>query len=424
MYTILSSNIEQVKNEGLEAKSAEISVAVLMEDLEKGVENPVFYATRYGMLYNPNDDFKPNVSAGQRIKGAHVESYYLQLPEAKNEYKKLLAKKQTSKNDNGENSTEIIDEMKNTIKNQDVRIREQATKIAKLMSEGGKGSNEVEQLQKMIQTLADVQKNRIEIVSNGKTKKVMEKIVHEKFQSILNLIADGQAVYLHGDAGTGKSRLAEDIAEALDLDFYPSSTLTQEFKISGFEDGLGKFHETNFYKAFVYGGLFFLDEMDSCAEDVLVGLNGALASGYYDFPTGTVYAHKNFRCIGAGNTIGRGATEKFTGRNALDMSTLDRFWGIQIDYSPAIDNAVAHGDKELVEFAHEVRRASAETGVIIILSYRSLSRIADYQHMFSLKEIMEYAVIKGIDSDDVKMLSRNMRLSTTNKYFKAFKEAC
>jgi cobaltochelatase CobS len=388
----LSSNIEEVKaTKGMEAKSNEISVAVMMEDLVKGIENPVFYATRYGMLYNPNEDFTPNVKAGQRIQGQHVESYYQQLPEARKEYKKRLADFQASKTGGNDTSSDEAEEMKKLIeslKKKDELIAEQLKKINELS-----------------------------------TTKRVEKIVHERFETIKNLLSSKQAVYLHGDAGTGKSRLAEDIAEALDLTFFPASTITQEYKLSGFIDGHGKFHETNFYKAMKYGGVYFLDEMDSCTSEVLVGINGALASGYYDFANGTVYAHKDFRVIGAGNTIGRGATEKFTGRVALDMSTLDRFWGVPIDYSPTIDSEVAHGDKELVDFAHAVRKATKETGINMILSYRSLSRIADFQNMFSLKEIMEMAVIKGIEADDVRMLARNMNLPTTNKYFKAFKEA-
>lgn len=420
--TTLSSNIHQVKADNLEAKSAQISVAVKTDDLENGVENPVFYATRYGMLYNPNEDFKPDVASGQKIKGALVDSYWEQLPEARKEYKNRLAKYQGG-HTGGNNSTEV-EELKEALKNKDIRIKEQTKQIADLTKNGGNKLPEVEQLQAMINTLKEVQGNRIEIVQRGKAPKILEKIVHENFEKIIGLLAKKQAVYLHGDAGTGKSRLAEDIAEALDLDFYPASTLTQEFKLAGFIDGNGVYHETNFYKAMKYGGLFFLDEMDSSSEDVLVGINGALASGYYDFANGTIYAHDNFRVIGAGNTIGRGADDVYTGRNVLDMSTLDRFWGIPIDYSPKIDNAVSHGDKDLIEFAHEVRRASKETGITVMLSYRSLSRIADFQDTLSLVEIMQYGILKGINSDDIRMLIRSMNLPTSNKYFKAFKEAC
>ena len=74
-------------------------------------------------------------------------------------------------------------------------------------------------------------------------------------------------------------------------------------------------------------------------------------------PMRRLTAHKDFRIIAAGNTIGRGGNEEYTGRTALDISTLDRFWGVPLDYSPAIDAVVAHNDMELVEFAHAMRKA-------------------------------------------------------------------
>ena len=105
------------------------------------------------------------------------------------------------------------------------------------------------------------------------------------------------------------------------------------------------------------------------------------------------------------------------------MATLDRFWAVAIDYSLAIDKEVAHNDMDLVEFARSLRQASKETEINIIMSYRSISRIADFQDMFSLEEIMDMAVIKGIAEDDIKMLARNMSIDSKNKYFKAFKDA-
>ena len=205
--------------------------------------------------------------------------------------------------------------------------------------------------------------------------------------------------------------------------FYPASTVTHEFKLTGFKDGNGIFHDTNFYKAIKFGGLFFLDEMDSCISEVLVGINGALANGYFDFPGETIEAHKDFRMVGAGNTIGRGGNELYTGRVALDISTLDRFWAVPLYYSPAIDNAVANNDKELVDFANAMRKASERSGITILMSYRSISRIANFQDLFTLEEIMEMAVIKGIASDDVMMLAQNMEIESKNKYYKAFKQA-
>ena len=79
----------------------------------------------------------------------------------------------------------------------------------------------------------------------------------------------------------------------------------------------------------------------SCSSDVLVGLNACLANGYFDFPNETIKAHKDFRVISAGNTIGRGASDDYVGRQALDLSTLDRFLAVKIDYDKNIDMAVA-----------------------------------------------------------------------------------
>jgi cobaltochelatase CobS len=420
MYHILSTNIQTIASEGLQAKEREISVVVKTSDIEKGTKEPKLYAFRYGMIYDPADEFSPNIKGKQRISDFHVESFYQQLPEARTSYNNLLSKISKGGNDSGEKEKLLLD-----IKAKEIRIQEQAAKIAELSAKipSVENNGQIQQLEKMIKALSDIHENRIEIVING-TSKNFEKIVHEKFLKILSLvIEDKEAVYCYGPAGTGKSQLAEDVAKAAGLQFYPASTLTQEFKLSGYEDAGGRYHETNFYRAFTKGGLFFLDEMDSSVEEVLVGINGALANGYYDFPMGTEYAHKDFRVIAAGNTIGRGGDERYTGRNALDLSTLDRFLGIEIDYSPNIDKAVALNDMELIEFARAIRKASDNSGIAILCSYRSISKIAKLKEKFDLIEVLKMALIKGVAADDVRMLARNMDIKSDNKYYKALKQA-
>jgi cobaltochelatase CobS len=423
MYQLLSTNIETVKANGETAKEREISVVVKTSDLEKGVKEPKLYAFRYGMIYDPTDEFSPNIKGNQKIKDYHIESYYQQKPAALKEYARLLSVFENGQGKGGQDSKEL-ELLKLDLKAKEIRIREQADRIAELQKQGQAPSGQTEQLKAMIDTMAKLQANRIEIVTNGRTTKVMEKIVHENFATIVKLVGEKKrAVYMYGPAGTGKSQLAADVAEALGLEFYPASTLTQEYKLSGFEDAGGKYHETNFFRAFTKGGLFFLDEMDSSSSDVLVGINGALANGYYDFPTGTEYAHKDFRVIAAGNTIGRGGNEMYTGRQALDLSTLDRFLGVELDYSPRIDEAVALGDKELIEFAQAVRKAAKESGIMVLMSYRSISQIADLKEDFELVQVLKMAFIKGVASDDIRMLARNMAIDNNNQYYKALRKA-
>lgn len=429
MNTIrLISNIETVKAEKMDAKSKEISIVVKAEDLEVGKDNPVFYPSRWGMEYDTSD-FRPINGGGNKLPDDHVEQYFKMLDAARTEYKRMLEKRGNGGGGGGSAGTEILEkklEIKEARINEQTRIiTDLSEKLEKAKKAGNGGSAEkekIDQLEKMIATLSKVYGPRIEIQIKDTTRTI-EGIAHERFATILQMIVLKRHVYMFGPAGTGKSDIAEKIAKAAGLKFYPASTITQEFKLTGFQDMKGDYHETNFYKACKHGGLFFLDEMDACVPDVLVGINGVLANKYFDFPGETVKLHPDFRCIAAGNTIGHGGNEIYTGRYVIDRSTMDRFEVIRIDYSPAIDEAIADGDQELLEFANSLRKASAETNIVILMSYRSLSSIIELKEYFPLHEVMEYSIIKGMAADDMTMLLRNMTVPNSNQYFKAFKQA-
>lgn len=96
---------------------------------------------------------------------------------------------------------------------------------------------------------------------------------HEKFDEVLNIVNLDIPVYLTGKAGTGKNVICQQVAEALGLDFYFTNAVTQEYKLTGFIDANGNYQETQFYKAFTKGGLFFLDEMDASIPETLIILN-------------------------------------------------------------------------------------------------------------------------------------------------------
>ena len=324
---------------------------------------------------------------------------------------------------------EAIAGVKNPEKNEGETVEMQELKV-KLQSKEEQikellNTKDHSQEMKELKALLQAKTKEIEALKAGeKENKVVR---HEAFDDIVTIMKykdkKKKAVYLYGPAGTGKSALAEQVAEYLELEFYPMSTVTQEFKFTGFIDGHGLYHDTNFYKAVKNGGIFFIDEMDSCSSDVLVGLNACLANGYFDFPNETIRAHKDFRVISAGNTIGRGASDDYVGRQALDLSTLDRFLAIEIDYSTAIDMAVAQGDQKLVDFAHAIRKASKEYEITILMSYRALSNVVDLLQDFDIVKVMKWSIVKGIASDDIYMLAQNMEIDKTNKYYQALKKA-
>lgn len=242
-------------------------------------------------------------------------------------------------------------------------------------------------------------------------------VTHEKFDDVLKLVEMNIPVFLVGQAGTGKNVICKQVAEALGLDFYFTNAVTQEYQIKGFIDANGHYHETQFYKAFTEGGLFFLDEMDGSIPETLIMLNSAIANGYFDFPTGKVEAHKDFRIISAGNTIGMGADIEYTGRYQLDASSLDRFALVNIDYSPRIEEAISGGNSDLCQFARAFRKACSASGIRCLFTYRSIERIAKLEKVFPLADVIRMSLTKGLGKDDINII-RN-RIGIQNKYVEA-----
>lgn len=259
---------------------------------------------------------------------------------------------------------------------------------------------------------------KIITVVDGKHVKV-DGVQHEKFEQVVKFVANNEPVFLTGPAGSGKNVLCQQVAKALGLNFYFSNAVTQEYKITGFTDAMGVFHESQFYKAFKNGGLFMLDEMDASIPEVLVILNAAIANRYFDFPApiGYVEAHPDFRVIAAGNTFGLGANYEYVGRNQLDMASLDRFALVKIDYSSVIEKSVACGNEELVRFARGFRGAAEKAGVRFLVSYRAIGRIAKLETLLGLEETLKTCLLKSLEKDDISAIMSNVTFS--NKYTEA-----
>jgi hypothetical protein len=262
-----------------------------------------------------------------------------------------------------------------------------------------------------------------EVKLGDKVHKV-EGVLHEKFDQILQLVALQIPVYLSGDAGTGKNVICKQIADALGTDFYFTNAVTQEYQLKGFTDANGTYHETQFYKAFTKGGLFFLDEMDGSVPEALIILNSAIANGYFDFPApiGKVMAHEGFRIVSAGNTVGTGADIEYTGRFQLDASSLDRFALIEVGYSPAIEEAITGKNEELCRFAREFRKITQKCSIKCLFTYRSLERISKLEERFELSDVLKMALTKGLGKDDLRIITKGFDdAKFDSKYVRALK---
>lgn len=244
-------------------------------------------------------------------------------------------------------------------------------------------------------------------------------LFHKEFEKVLKLVNMNLPVMLTGGAGAGKNFMLEQVSTALGFDFYYTSTITQEYKLTGFIDGGGKYHETEFYKAFTQGGVFMLDEIDASIPECLVILNGAIANGYFDFPTGREFAHENFRVVCAGNTVGLGADLVYTGRNVLDGATLDRFVLVEIDYDPRIEENLCQ-DEELRKFLYDVRKSVKNNKLNHIVGMRCFKYAYELLvNGFEKEFITKSVILKGLQKDDINILKSS--LNRENEWYGSIK---
>lgn len=232
-------------------------------------------------------------------------------------------------------------------------------------------------------------------------------IRHEQYDTIKACLECNIPVYLAGPAGTGKNYTVEQIAKELGWNFYFSNSIQQEHKLTGFIDAGGNFHETEFYKACTDENdcVFFLDEMDASIPEVLVLLNAAIANGYFVFPTGKVEL-KKVHFVAAGNTVGSGADDQYTGRMVLDQATMDRFAIIEMNYDRRVELKIAEGNAELVEFVHQLREKAETLGIRATFSYRCIAMVTKLEKTgLDVKAILKISIFKGMDQDTINTMS-------------------
>ena len=259
------------------------------------------------------------------------------------------------------------------------------------------------------------------VVDGKKTTSKTEQVLDPNFANILKLVAAHENVYLYGPAGSGKNTIAEQIAEALGVEFYYQNTLVTKFDVSGYKNAQGEYEETPFYKAWKNGGLFFADELDNSTAEAIIALNAALANGYYTFPNSgeKVAKHQDFYCIAAGNTNGQGATEEYCGRYQMDESSRDRFAFIEIGYNEKIEESICGGHLDILEFVRDLRSVTKSLRIKLICGYRAISRLAKFYDM-NTKFVLDSFIFKGIAKDDKREIAA--ALSSKNKYTEEIKK--
>lgn len=238
-------------------------------------------------------------------------------------------------------------------------------------------------------------------------------LFHQKFKQVLTLAAMKKPVLLKGPAGSGKNVIIEQVAKALNLQFYYTNDVTDEFKILGYMDANGTFQKTQFFRAFTEGGIMFIDEIDNSNPSALLAINSAIGTGnnhYMAFPDGEFYkAHPDFRIVAAANTFGTGADAIYCGRQAIDGASLNRFCPIIIDYDREIEKKVTN-NSEILELYWNVREIINKNGIRHVVSTRNIINATDLMNSkaFSIEEIFDLTLIQSLDNFSLVTIAREL----------------
>lgn len=231
-----------------------------------------------------------------------------------------------------------------------------------------------ETLRKLAQEVYDaLPPRRLEIITaTGST--LFSNRVHNMTEDVIRVAALGHAIMLVGPAGCGKTTIGENVAAALQMQFYITSTVTDTFELMGYVDGYGKYHTKPFRQAFEFGGVWIADEIDAWDAAALLTANSALANGYASFPDSPtpVARHPNFRMIATANTYGHGADRIYIGRNELDAASLDRFATISVDYDIELERQFSNGNPNWLYRVWEIRKKCAEKNIRHVVSSRAI----------------------------------------------------
>ncbi|MEV5827311.1 AAA family ATPase [Spirillospora sp. NPDC052242] len=230
---------------------------------------------------------------------------------------------------------------------------------------------------------------------------------HAVFPDLVLALGAGCHVLLVGPAGTGKSMMAQQAAEAFGQEFHALSLgpTTPMSKIFGYYDAHGNYHGTPFRRAFEHGGLMLLDELDSGHPGLLAELNQALSIRSCAFADGMVRAHPDFRLVATANTYGTGGDRQYVGRQALDAATLDRFAVVDVPVDEDLEERVtlAHAPdraddaREVLAEVRRLRATAADKRLPVMFSPRACIDAARLlQAGASVEQAMRWRVVRGM----------------------------
>ncbi len=161
-----------------------------------------------------------------------------------------------------------------------------------------------------------------------------EEIRHWQFDRVKLLLETNKLALCVGEAGTGKTHMAEQLSKDLNCKQFHALSLTSgmsEAHLTGRMNVMGEFIDTEFLNIVENGGFLLLDEFDNGDPDVMNGLNSLLSNGFISVPlrkdNELALLHDDTYILCTANTWGGSNSSGGSGyvRKQIDLATLNRF---------------------------------------------------------------------------------------------------
>jgi len=261
----------------------------------------------------------------------------------------------------------------------------------------GKAADVLAEANKCLEDIKKTRNVRVVIATKNGDKKVQGH-QHRSLPQLAGLVANKMDAYLYGPPGGGKNHACEQIAKAAGLEFYclQLSPVSLRSELTGFVSPMSQDPvETPFSLAYAHGGLFMADELDLWNPAIVASVNSALANGAYSFPWGRVQRHEDFVFVGAGNTIGQGATAMHSARKSLDEASRDRMAFLQWDIDEDLELAIAT-DKGWCRAVQKVRALIQRNNARIACSPRATYQGETLLAMgWSFTDVVNSVILRG-----------------------------
>ena len=260
------------------------------------------------------------------------------------------------------------------------------------------------ELEKLKQKLEDEKKR---LAEEAKYVDLSKMEPEEQLKKIIE--AGMRNIWMVGPAGCGKSTMARNVANELNVPYLCIScgigTSATEFV--GYKYPTRE--STKFAEYYAKPSVILIDEMTALDPAVGQVLNAALANGEIETTTGLVCRHPECIIIATSNTFGNGASRQYVANNQLDASTIDRFTGGIIEVNYSVDYESQY-DTDVVNYVWKLREIIKECNLRRVAS----TRMIQSGHLMKkayFKNWKEMLITNWTDSEK-EMVSKELDFST------------